>query len=84
VADHRTIGDGAIVGARSGVHVDIPAGGTWLGAPVRPITQAKRIMAAEGHLPELVHRLRALERRLEALEGRAAGEAARDEDPETR
>jgi UDP-3-O-[3-hydroxymyristoyl] glucosamine N-acyltransferase len=78
VADHRTIGDGAVVGARAGVHVDIPAGETWLGTPVRPITQAKRIMAAEGQLPDLVHRLRALERRLAAVEGRAqsaAGEA---------
>jgi UDP-3-O-[3-hydroxymyristoyl] glucosamine N-acyltransferase len=70
VADHVTIGDGAVVGARSGVAADVAPGEKLLGTPARPILQAKRIMLAEGRLPELLQRVRALERRLQALEGR--------------
>jgi len=72
VADHVTIGDGALVGARSGVAADVAAGEKLLGTPARPILQAKRIMLAEGKLPELLQRVRALERRLQALEGNGA------------
>ncbi len=69
VADHVTIGDGAIIGARSGIAADVAPGDKLLGTPARPILQAKRIMLAEARLPELLQRMRALERRLEALEG---------------
>jgi UDP-3-O-[3-hydroxymyristoyl] glucosamine N-acyltransferase len=72
VADHVTIGDGAIIGARSGIAADVAPGEKLLGTPARPILQAKRIMLAEGRLPELLQRVRALERRLQALEGGAA------------
>ena len=42
--------------------------------------EAKRIMAAETRLPDLLRRVRALERALEALTGRfPAGEAGRDD-----
>jgi UDP-3-O-[3-hydroxymyristoyl] glucosamine N-acyltransferase len=69
VADHVTIGDGAVVAARSGIAADVAAGEKLLGTPARPILQAKRIMLAEAKLPELLQRVRALERRLQALEG---------------
>jgi UDP-3-O-[3-hydroxymyristoyl] glucosamine N-acyltransferase len=68
IADHVTVGDEAKIAAQSGVHADVPAGERLLGTPARPITQAKRIMLAENHLPEVARRLRALERRLERLE----------------
>ncbi len=71
VADHVTIGDGAMVGGRSGIAADVAAGEKLLGTPARPILQAKRIMLAEGKLPELLQRVRALERRLRRLEGGA-------------
>ena len=80
VADHVTIGDGALVGAQGGVPSDLPAGGKFLGTPARPMLEAKRIMAAETRLPELLRRVRALERALEALAGRPLeGEARGDE-----
>jgi UDP-3-O-[3-hydroxymyristoyl] glucosamine N-acyltransferase len=69
VADHVTIGDGVIAGGRTGIAVSLPAGEKVLGSPARPIGQAKRIMIAEGRLPELLHRVRALEQKLERLAG---------------
>ncbi|PYM17035.1 MAG: UDP-3-O-(3-hydroxymyristoyl)glucosamine N-acyltransferase [Candidatus Rokuibacteriota bacterium] len=69
VADHVAIGDGAMIGAQSGIHADIAAGDKVLGSPARSLTLAKRILLSEGHLPELVRRVRELERRLAALEG---------------
>jgi UDP-3-O-[3-hydroxymyristoyl] glucosamine N-acyltransferase len=70
VADHVTVGDGTLVGAQSGVPASLEAGGKFLGTPARPMLEAKRIMAAEARLPELLRRVRALERALEALTGR--------------
>jgi hypothetical protein len=41
---------------------------------------ARRIMIAETRLPELLRRVRALERALEALTGRPLAEGARNDD----
>jgi UDP-3-O-[3-hydroxymyristoyl] glucosamine N-acyltransferase len=70
IADHVTVGDGVMIGAQSGVAVDLPAGEKYFGTPARPHTQAKRIMFAEERLPDLLRRVRDLERRLARLEGR--------------
>jgi UDP-3-O-[3-hydroxymyristoyl] glucosamine N-acyltransferase len=69
VADHVSVGDGALVGAQAGVPSDLEAGGKYLGTPARPMLEAKRIMAAESRLPELLRRVRALERALAKLTG---------------
>jgi len=80
VADHVSVGDGALVGAQAGVPSDVEAGGRYLGTPARPIVEAKRIFAAESRLPELLQRVRALERTVEALGGRPPErKAPRDE-----
>ena len=80
VADHVRVGDGALVGAQAGVAGDLDAGGRYLGTPARPSLEAKRIFAAESRLPELLRRVRALERAVEALGGGPLGpKAARDE-----
>ncbi len=75
VADHVTVGDGAILGAQAGVSQDVAAGEKVIGTWARPMTQARRIWIAEAELPELIRRVRALERRLEMLErgGRERG-----------
>jgi UDP-3-O-[3-hydroxymyristoyl] glucosamine N-acyltransferase len=70
VADHVTVGDGVVAGAQAGIGFSIEAGEKVLGTPARPITQAKRIMLAEGRLPEMLQRMKALERRLDRLEGK--------------
>jgi UDP-3-O-[3-hydroxymyristoyl] glucosamine N-acyltransferase len=80
VADHVTVGDGALVGAQAGVPSDLEAGGRYLGTPARPILEAKRIFAAESRLPELLQRMRALERAVAALGGGALGPKASDDE----
>ena len=80
VADHVTIGDGVIAGARSGIGASLAAGEKVLGAPARPIGQAKRIMIAEGRLPEMLHRVRALEQKLERLAAQLDESDAKSDD----
>jgi UDP-3-O-[3-hydroxymyristoyl] glucosamine N-acyltransferase len=70
VADHATIGDGAQVGSQSGVHGHVPPGAAVLGYPAMPVEEARRAMAAAGHVPELLRTVRALRRRVAELEGR--------------
>jgi UDP-3-O-[3-hydroxymyristoyl] glucosamine N-acyltransferase len=72
VADHVTIGAGAILTAQSGVPNDVPAGEIWSGTPSRPTSQQKRIWGGESQLPELIKRVRALEKRLKEIEERRA------------
>ena len=72
VADHVTIGAGAILTAKSGVPNDVPPGEVWSGIPSRPTSEQKRIWAGESQLPELIKRVRALEKRLRELEERRA------------
>jgi UDP-3-O-[3-hydroxymyristoyl] glucosamine N-acyltransferase len=45
VADHMTIGEGAMVGARAGVMSNVPAGGRWAGYPAEPVIEWKRGVA---------------------------------------
>lgn len=69
IAGHLTIGRQAVIGAKSGVMRDIPDGGKVLGIPAAPDRQAKRQMIAVQQLPELIHRLRELEREVAQLKG---------------
>ncbi len=70
LADHVTIGEGAILTAKSGVPNDVPAGEVWGGIPSRPSAEIRRIWAAEAMLPELIRKVRALEKRVRELEGK--------------
>lgn len=64
-AGHLTIGSGARVAAKSGVPNDVPQGATvGSGMPAVEIRRYRRIIAAWFQLPELVRRLRKIERRL--------------------
>ena len=73
IADHLKIGNQAMIGAKSGVMRDIPDGGRVLGIPAAPDRQAKRQMIAMQQLPELLHRMRDLEKQVEQLTARCAG-----------
>jgi UDP-3-O-[3-hydroxymyristoyl] glucosamine N-acyltransferase len=73
LADHATVGDGAQVGAQSGVHGAVPPGARVLGSPAIAGPAARRTIAALPRLPGLVRTVRALERRVAELEGRAGG-----------
>jgi UDP-3-O-[3-hydroxymyristoyl] glucosamine N-acyltransferase len=70
IADHVTIGDGAQIGSQAGVHRDVPAGAGMIGTPAMAGSNGLRALAAIGSLPELLRDLRALGRRMAALEAR--------------
>jgi UDP-3-O-[3-hydroxymyristoyl] glucosamine N-acyltransferase len=72
IAGHLTLGNQATVGAKSGVMRDIPDKGTVLGIPAMPDKQAKRQMIAVQHLPELIRRMRDLEKQMAQLQANAA------------
>jgi UDP-3-O-[3-hydroxymyristoyl] glucosamine N-acyltransferase len=63
-AGHLTIGEGAVVGPQSGLHKDVRAGTRVLGSPQREERGFHKVMAALTRLPELLRRVRAIERRL--------------------
>jgi UDP-3-O-[3-hydroxymyristoyl] glucosamine N-acyltransferase len=68
IAGHLKLGNQAMVGATSPVMRDIPDGGKVLGGlPAVPEKEAKRQMIAVNQLPELIRRVRALEKEVEQL-----------------
>ena len=67
IAGHLTLGRKVTVGGKSGVTRDIPDGETVLGLPAAPDRQAKRQWIAVAKLPDLLHKVRELERRIEEL-----------------
>jgi len=67
IAGHLKIGQQAIIAAKSGVMRDVPAGAKVLGIPAIPDKQAKRQIIAAQQLPEMIHRLRELEKQVSQL-----------------
>jgi UDP-3-O-[3-hydroxymyristoyl] glucosamine N-acyltransferase len=63
-AGHLAIGPAAFLGARAAVHKDLPAGARVWGAPALEERRWHKSVAAFARLPELMRRLRAVERRL--------------------
>jgi UDP-3-O-[3-hydroxymyristoyl] glucosamine N-acyltransferase len=72
IADHLNLGNQVIVGAKSGVMRDVPDGGRVLGTPALPDRQAKRQVIAVQQLPDLIHRMRELEKHVEQLTAKYA------------
>ncbi|HEY3397485.1 MAG TPA: UDP-3-O-(3-hydroxymyristoyl)glucosamine N-acyltransferase [Armatimonadota bacterium] len=70
VSDHVTICDSVIVGGGAAVIGDITEPGAYSGIPARPHQSAYRVLAAQQKAPDLLRRVRELERRLEKLEPR--------------
>lgn len=64
VAGHVEVGDGARVSAQAGVTGDVAPGASVTGFPARNLREYLRASALMLRLPELVKRLRALERRV--------------------
>jgi UDP-3-O-[3-hydroxymyristoyl] glucosamine N-acyltransferase len=68
IAGHLKLGNQAMVGATSPVMRDVPDGGKVLGGlPAVPEKEAKRQMIAVAQLPELLRRVRALEKEVEQV-----------------
>jgi UDP-3-O-[3-hydroxymyristoyl] glucosamine N-acyltransferase len=67
IAGHLKLGNQAMVGAKSGVMRDVPDGAKVLGLPAGPEKEIKRQIIAVTQLPELIRRVRALEKQVERL-----------------
>lgn len=67
LSDHVTITDDVTLGGRSGVDRDIKESGEYFGTPARPMREAVRTFLTLPKLPEMMTRLRALEKEVEAL-----------------
>jgi UDP-3-O-[3-hydroxymyristoyl] glucosamine N-acyltransferase len=63
IAGHLEIGSGVIITARSGVGKTLRQPGVYMGDRAEPMRRMLRIMAAVHQLPELVQRLRRLEKK---------------------
>lgn len=67
VSGHLTIGRQVTVGAKSGVIRDVPDNETVLGYPAVPDKQAKRQWVGIQKMPEVIMRMRELEKQVAAL-----------------
>jgi UDP-3-O-[3-hydroxymyristoyl] glucosamine N-acyltransferase len=67
VAGHLDIGDGVMAGAQCGITNSVEAGQIVLGSPHMPVSQCRRVVAIYRDLPELVSRVRKLEKQIAAL-----------------
>ena len=70
VADHVTIGPGAQLGGQAGANHDLAGGERWMGTPAIPLRLAAKVFAASKQLPDLLRRVRRLEKRLSDLDQR--------------
>jgi UDP-3-O-[3-hydroxymyristoyl] glucosamine N-acyltransferase len=66
ITGHLTIGDGATLAGRSAVMTDIEPRAVVMGMPAMPVAHARRVYVAFSKLPELVDRVKRLERNAEA------------------
>ncbi|MCH2211305.1 MAG: UDP-3-O-(3-hydroxymyristoyl)glucosamine N-acyltransferase [Fuerstiella sp.] len=68
IADHVHLADGAIIGAKTGVHRDMKGGQSYLGIPALPIAETARNMMALRRLPEIRNSVKQLERSVKDLQ----------------
>jgi len=63
ITGHVSVGSQCVIGARSGVTKDLPPrSGQYLGFPAAPAPEVRRQIAAARQVPELIQRVRALEK----------------------
>lgn len=74
---HITIGDGVQIGAQSGVSKSIPEGEIYFGYPARPIMKTKRIESIINNLPDLMKRIKGLEKTIAELQNQRADISAK-------
>jgi UDP-3-O-[3-hydroxymyristoyl] glucosamine N-acyltransferase len=70
VAGHLEIGDQVTFLAKSGVTKSIHEPGAYTGYPARPLIEGRRMMMYPGRVPELMDRVKDLEKKLAELEQR--------------
>ena len=67
VRDHLHIGDRAVLGAKSGIMLDVAPDEQLMGIPAHPLSQWKMQQVCLSRLPEMRHQLKQLEREIAAL-----------------
>jgi UDP-3-O-[3-hydroxymyristoyl] glucosamine N-acyltransferase len=65
IKDNLTIGNGVVLMGQCAPTGDVPDGAVLVGSPARPVPEMARIFAAENRLPDILKRLRALEKKME-------------------
>jgi UDP-3-O-[3-hydroxymyristoyl] glucosamine N-acyltransferase len=84
IKDHVTIGADTVIAARGMVIGNVPAGSFYSGQPARSHPEEMRIKAATGRLPELLKKVKDLEKRLAGLAlDQSAGRPAKSPEKET-
>lgn len=78
IRDNISLGDGVQCSAFAAVASDIPDGEIVAGTPARPYREALRIAQASAKLPQLLKRVKDIEKRLSALEPPEDNQQARD------
>jgi len=76
VAGHLKIGSQTSFLAKSGVAKDYPDAGAYTGYPAKPLMEGRRILASAAKVPDLLERIRALEKKIAALEGASQSDAS--------
>jgi UDP-3-O-[3-hydroxymyristoyl] glucosamine N-acyltransferase len=76
VAGHLVIGDKVMLFAKSGVTKSIPDAGAYTGYPAKPLMEGRKMLTYPARVPELMERIKKLERRLAALESGTADTSA--------
>lgn len=71
VKEQVKIGPGVVIGAQTGVMGDVPAGAFVSGYGARPHKEVLRTQAAMAQLPDLLKKVREMEKRLKELEVKA-------------
>jgi UDP-3-O-[3-hydroxymyristoyl] glucosamine N-acyltransferase len=69
VIGHLKIGDRVMFKARSVVTKSISEAGTYTGYPARPLMEGHKMLVLPARIPELIERVRELEKKIAALEG---------------
>lgn len=67
IKDHVRLNSGCMVGAKGGVHKDIPEGEIWIGYPATPEAEQKRLVFSLKRVPEMRDTVRTLRNQVEAL-----------------
>lgn len=80
VKDHVRMNTGCMIGAKSGIHKDIPANETWVGYPASPEAEQKRLVFSLKRVPEMRDQLKSLEKQVAALTAQLATLSAASSD----
>jgi len=70
IAGHLEIGSEVTLLAKSGVTKSITEPGAYTGYPAKPLMEGRRLLALPARIPEMLERIKELERRLAEMEAR--------------